>query len=98
MSLCGFDINSDGFKKKLANWKNGKCTSSDQNECFTKAEGACYELGIKRKEVDNSLRMIYQPQNAMAMSLESNFHATMLTGVVWAMLGTTVLYYAFTKI
>jgi hypothetical protein len=31
-------------------------------------------------------------------TFDENYQTTMLTGVLWAALGTTVLYYAFTKI
>jgi len=102
-------VNHPNFTARLEKWKSGinginGCvlgSGTGANGCLTEEEAACYMsnvLGSKRSELDGSLRMIYQPQNAMAMSLDSNFHATMLTGVVWAMLGTTVLYYAFTKI
>ena len=93
-------IKTSGLNDKLKLWKTGGCTP-DGSGCITDAELACYansELNSKRQELDTSLKAIYQPQNAISASFDSNYNATMLTGVVWAMLGTTVLYYAFTKI
>ena len=92
--------NDPGLNARLEKWKLSKCIT-DSSGCITDAEFACYansELNSKRQELDTSLKAIYQPQNAISASFDSNYNATMLTGVVWAMLGTTVLYYAFTKI
>lgn len=92
--------NNSDLQSKLNDWKSKKC-SLDASNCITGAQLACYansELNSKRQELDTSLKAIYQPQNAISASFDSNYNATMLTGVVWAMLGTTVLYYAFTKI
>lgn len=92
--------NDLGLQSKLNDWKNTRCTPGSGG-CITDAEFACYansELNSKRKELDTSLQAIHQPHNSTSVSFDSNYNATMLTGVVWAMLGTTVLYYAFTKI
>ena len=91
---------TDGLNARLETWKNTRCTLDTAN-CITDAEFACYansELNSKRQELDTSLKAIHQPHNSTSVSFDSNYNATMLTGVVWAMLGTTVLYYAFTKI
>jgi hypothetical protein len=88
----GSCINPDG--KSYRGNGNG-VTGCSQNEF------ACYAnhtLSKQRKQLDSNLAEIYQPQNSRIATLDSNYHATMLTGVIWAMLGTTVLYYAFTKI
>ena len=88
------------LNNRLESWKSSRCTPGSGG-CITNDDFACYansELNSKRQELDTSLKAIYQPQNAISASFDSNYNATMLTGVVWAMLGTTVLYYAFTKI
>jgi len=48
-----------------------------------------------RTQIDNKVAEIYGAQGTNASSLEENYRTTMLVGVVWAMLGTTVLYYTF---
>ena len=65
------------------------------------AEQACYSsymLGKSREKLDSDLQEIHRPETSRAYTFQSNLETTMLTGIVWAMLGTTVLYYAFTKI
>jgi len=101
------------FTERLRKWKNGPdgangCIPSNASaktlkstDCLTDEEIACYSnymLEKKREKLDSSLSEIYQPESAPSSSFDSNYQTTMLTGVVWAMLGTTVLYYAFTKI
>lgn len=82
--------------------KPAKCTGdADRGCCLNDSEIACYSsnnLNAARSKLDADLREIYQPETSRANTFQSNLEATMLTGVVWAMLGTTVLYYAFTKI
>ena len=101
------------FTERLNRWKSGAngadgcslldgtATGFDNTNCLTKDEHACYssyKLGTTRQKLDSSLANVYQPQNSTTASFDSNYNTTMLTGVVWAALGTTVLYYAFTKI
>jgi len=101
------------FTERLKNWKSGAngangcglehgtATGFDRTKCLTKDEHACYssyKLGTTRQKLDASLVSVYQPQSSTTASFDSNYQTTMLTGVVWAALGTTVLYYAFTKI
>lgn len=67
----------------------------------SEAEFACYanyNLEKSRQKLDSDLQNIYQPQNGPMVSFDESYQTTMLTGVLWAALGTTVLYYAFTKI
>ena len=74
--------------------------TGNSNEC-NDDEFACYSnyrLTMKRNKLDSNLEEIYNPQNGRFATFDSNYQTTMLTGVIWAMLGTTVLYYAFTKI
>jgi hypothetical protein len=82
--------------------KPTECTNAtDIGCCLNDSEIACYSnyiLNNARSNLDADLREIYQPETSRASTFQSNLEATMLTGVVWAMLGTTVLYYAFTKI
>ena len=81
-----------------------KCDNAKTQDtacCLNDNEIACYsshELSKLRTNVDSNLREIYQPETSRANTFNSNLETTMLTGVIWAMLGTTVLYYAFTKI
>jgi hypothetical protein len=93
------------FTERLNNWKTQKCTigvnTTNANGCLTDDELACYannDLQNTRAQLDSTLTNIYQPQNSAMSSFDSNYQTTMLTAVVWAALGTTVLYYAFTKI
>lgn len=68
-------------------------TTDNEAACY-----ASYKLGKAREKLDASLADIYQPENSKSATFDSNYQTTMLTGIVWAALGTTVLYYAFTKI
>jgi hypothetical protein len=75
--------------------------NTDPNCCLTKDEAACYssyKLGQTRSALESNLQEIYHPETSTSNAFQSNLETTMLTGIVWAMLGTTVLYYAFTKI
>jgi hypothetical protein len=70
------------------------------NEC-SDHDFACYanyNLTKSRQKLDSNLQSIYQPQNGPMAPFDENYQTTMLTGVLWAALGTTVLYYGFTKI
>ena len=94
-SYC--DINTID-SAKITELKSG---SRVGNAGITDTEFACYasyQLGTAREKLDASLADIYQPQNSKSATFDSNYQTTMLTGIVWAALGTTVLYYAFTKI
>jgi hypothetical protein len=90
--------------KRIENWKVGCSVGTNARSasgCLTDEELACYssyKLGSTREKLDESLADIYQPQNSISATFDSNYQTTMLTGIVWAALGTTVLYYAFTKI
>ena len=102
--------NHPQFAQRLKKWKTKTCTTSDEllkcgpqdtECCLTDDEIACYsshELSKLRTNVDANLREIYQPETSRANMFNSGLETTMLTGIIWAMLGTTVLYYAFTKI
>jgi hypothetical protein len=96
------------FTARLNNWTKGKngmggCTvdiGTGSDGCLTTEELDCYysySLGKSREKLNASIADIYNPQNSISATYDSNYHTTMLTGIVWAMLGTTVLYYAFTK-
>jgi hypothetical protein len=96
------------FTNRLNKWETAQCTPRSGNaseltisDCLTDSEVACYSsynLGSTREQLDTSLTNIYNPQGSPSSTFDSNYQTTMLTGVVWAALGTTVLYYAFTKI
>jgi hypothetical protein len=87
----------------------GKCIDPNTKKIKTSnippgcsdSDFACYanhNLTMSRQKIDSNLQNIYQPQNSPIASFDENYQATMLTGVLWAALGTTVLYYGFTKI
>ena len=59
---------------------------------------AHYSLEAKRNKLDPQIAELYNPPNSIRNNSETNFDATMLSGVLWVMLGTTAIYYAFTKI
>lgn len=48
-----------------------------------------------RDNVDRKVAEIYHSNGTNTMVFDENYRTTMLVGVVWAMLGTTVLYYTF---
>ena len=96
-SYC--NINNISNIDVAASAKSEQCTKTS-GTC-TAAEQACYysyTLGKSREKLDSDLQEIHRPETSRAYTFQSNLETTMLTGIVWAMLGTTVLYYAFTKI
>ena len=48
-----------------------------------------------RDNIDRKVAEIYQAHGTNTLTLDENYRNTMMIGVVWAMLGTTVLYYTF---
>lgn len=48
-----------------------------------------------RDNMDRKVAEIYQSHGTNTLTLDENYRNTMMLGVVWAMLGTTVLYYTF---
>jgi hypothetical protein len=99
-SYC--DISSiTNSSTKIANYEKKPSCAIGSTGCLTDNELACYasyKLGTARKDLDASLANIYQPNTSKIEAIDSNYNATMLTGIIWAALGTTMLYYAFTKI
>ena len=51
-----------------------------------------------QKVVDSQLQELYKAPGTLSESLESNYYATMMSGILVAMLGTTVLFYTFKNI
>ena len=51
-----------------------------------------------RENIDRKVAEIYQAPGTATRAFDENYQITMLTGVVWALLGTTVLYYTFKNI
>ena len=86
----------------------GSCIDPTTKTLHTSAPSGCsnnefacyanYNLTTSRQKLDSKLQNINQPQNGPMATFDENYQTTMLTGVLWAALGTTVLYYAFTKI
>jgi uncharacterized iron-regulated protein len=69
-------------------------TSNDNDKaCFAKynTENLRSNLQAKKNEITE------HPNSTKSIS-ESNFDATMLSGVLWVTLGTTLLYYTFSKL
>jgi len=98
-SYCNITNNSNIDIAKSAANKN--CIQTNGSVCTTPDDKACYYsymLGKSREKLDSDLQEIHRPETSRAYTFQSNLETTMLTGIVWAMLGTTVLYYAFTKI
>jgi hypothetical protein len=98
-SYCDINNNPNIDVAKSAAYKT--CIQTNGSICATPADQACYYsymLGKSREKLDSDLQEIHRPETSRAYTFQSNLETTMLTGIVWAMLGTTVLYYAFTKI
>ena len=57
------------------------------------------EVGIPmmRDATNSSFHELYKAPGSYTQSFEMQYQTTMITGILCAMLGTTVLYYAFTK-
>jgi hypothetical protein len=93
-------INDTNYATYDAKYKlpGGSCIVNGQvsnNLNCSDSEYACYanyNLNKKQNELNAKLEKINNPE------YESNYQTTMLAGVIWAMIGTTALYYAFTKI
>lgn len=66
--------------------------SNEEYACY-----ANYTLNKKRQELDPKMAELYANAGTIRGVNNVHYDSTMLSGVIWAMLGTTVLYYAFTK-
>ena len=98
-SYC--NINNISNIDVAASATNRYCTKKNGGGPCDDNEKPCYYsymLGKSREKLDSDLQEIHRPETSRAYTFQSNLETTMLTGIVWAMLGTTVLYYAFTKI
>ena len=88
----------------LYNAKNGSARTGSGGAItgsINQSDYACYAhhtLEEKRKQLDPQIAELYNPPDSIRNISETNFDATMLSGVLWVMLGTTAMYYAFTKI
>jgi hypothetical protein len=51
-----------------------------------------------RDNVDRKVAEIYRAPGTYTRAFDENYQITMLTGGIWALLGTSVLYYTFKKI
>jgi len=80
---------------------NGSGSVNTSDPSFNDADYACYaknSLQYQRNMLDPQIAELHNPPNSIRNVSEMNFDATMLSGVLWVMLGTTAIYYAFTKI
>ena len=103
-------INESNFAAYDASYNkiNGRCFDPTTKTLKTipslnckDADLACYDsykLTTARHKLDTDLQGIYEPQTSTTAGFDSNYQTTMVTSVIWAALGTTLLYYAFTKI
>jgi hypothetical protein len=101
------NANHPHFIKRAQKWETSKMieptvnSSTSDSASLSDSEAACYAnymLTSKRIELDKALEDINTPYESTSYTFDSNYQTTMLTGLVWAALGTTVLYYVFTKI
>lgn len=98
-------INESNFATYDAKYKSGgSCMGggifNPSSDCL-EADFACYsnyKLNNAREKLDSDLQSIYNPQTSKTAGFDANYQTTMVTSVIWAALGTTILYYAFTKI
>ena len=112
-TISNIDVAESAIKKTCKTYPTQICqptfnkqTNKASTSCLINTdclpnEQACYYsymLGKSREKLDSDLQEIHRPETSHAYTFQSNLETTMLTGIVWAMLGTTVLYYAFTKI
>jgi hypothetical protein len=51
-----------------------------------------------RDNIDRKVAEIYQAPGTYTRAFDENYQITMLTGVIWVLLGTSVLYYTFKNI
>jgi hypothetical protein len=56
------------------------------------------QINYLQTNVDYQLQELFKAPGTSAESLELNYYATMMTGILVAMLGTTVLFYTFKNI
>jgi len=108
MSSVCTTINADNYAAydSSFNSTSGKCMTGN-NKTFNSATQGCsdadyacyanYNLNQLRQNLDPKMAELYSGQGSIQQINNANFESTMLSGVIWAMLGTTVLYYAFTK-
>ena len=100
--------NSDNYQEysswygpngRLKNSTTGLIDNSKFN--YDDADYACYAqntLNSMRAKLDPQIAALYNPPDSTMNVSELNYNGTMLSGVLWVMLGTTVLYYTFTKL
>ena len=93
------------YNAKTGSLRNGSGSDSGSitttDSLYNANDHACYahySLEAKRNKLDPQIAELYNPPNSIRNNSETNFDATMLSGVLWVMLGTTAIYYAFTKI
>jgi hypothetical protein len=87
------DYNSNTQLKAYASANNVDLTKCTTDEC--KIQTVQKHM---RENIDRKVAEIYQAPGTATRAFDENYQITMLTGVVWALLGTTVLYYTFKNI
>jgi len=55
-------------------------------------------IRIKRESMDNDLANIHGAPDSTAGSYNAKYEVAMLSGIMWATLGTLVVYYVFTRL
>ena len=51
-----------------------------------------------RENIDRKVSEIYRAPGTYTRAFDENYQITMLTGIIWVLLGTSVLYYTFKNI
>ena len=109
MSKCT-TINKDNYTQYVQKYEpgignclnvDGKTLKPGPPQGCSDEDYACYanlRLESLRHKLDPKIAELYSGPGSIQQVNNANYESTMLSGVIWAMLGTTVLYYAFTKI
>lgn len=99
------DKNADG-SLKLSNNHYPKINNSEITDISVTKNGVSYtnSLSCWKDASNNQISTLNKVSSELSSykpiksSYDEKYDSSMMAGVVWAMLGTTVLYYAFTKI
>lgn len=89
---CLYNAKTGSARNGSGSIQLGGAANNNDYACY-----AHYSLENARTRLDPQIAELYNPPNSIRNASESNFDATMLSGVLWVMLGTTAIYYAFTK-
>jgi hypothetical protein len=95
--MDSYDNSNYAGLSSYATSNNVDLTSCDS--LATEAEETQCKINLIQKHMrdntDRKLAEIYKAQGTNTATFDENYRNTMMLGVVWAMLGTTALYYTF---